>query len=132
VRHSFRRDHVVIEAHAEGRARAAESVAAEFTGDQPVISFNPVYLLDGLTAAAAGAAVTGSGGQGSEATSAAGQARDAGSPETAATEPEAGRIRLEFNSPAKPALITWTSDEERDGVSAFRYLLVPLRVPERT
>ena len=132
VRLSFRRDDVVIEAHAEGRARAAESVAAEFTGDQPVISFNPVYLLDGLTAAAAGAAVTGSGGQGSEATSAAGQARDAGSPDTAATEPEAGRIRLEFNSPAKPALITWTSDEERDGVPAFRYLLVPLRVPERT
>jgi len=132
VRLSFRRDHVVIEAHAEGRARAAESVAAEFTGDQPMISFNPVYLLDGLTAAAAGAAVTGSGGQGSEATSAAGQARDAGSPDTAATEPEAGRIRLEFNSPAKPALITWTSDEERDGVPAFRYLLVPLRVPERT
>jgi len=97
-----------------------------------MISFNPVYLLDGLTAAAAGAAVTGSGGQGSEATSAAGQARDAGSPDTAATEPEAGRIRLEFNSPAKPALITWTSDEERDGVPAFRYLLVPLRVPERT
>jgi DNA polymerase III sliding clamp (beta) subunit (PCNA family) len=131
VRLSFRGDHVVIEAHAEGRARAAESVAAEFTGDQPTISFNPVYLLDGLTAAAAGAAVTGSGGQGSGATSAAGQARD-GSPDTDTTEPEAGRIRLEFNTPAKPALITWTSDEERDGVPAFRYLLVPLRVPERT
>jgi DNA polymerase III subunit beta len=132
VRLSFSSDHVVIEAHAEGRARAAESVAGEFSGDQPVISFNPVYLLDGLTAAAACAAVTGSAGQGSAAASAAGQARDAGSPDTEATAPEAGRIRLEFNSPAKPALITWTSDEEREGVPAFRYLLVPLRVPERT
>jgi DNA polymerase-3 subunit beta len=126
VRLSFRGDHVVIEAHAEGRARAAESVAAEFTGDEPVISFNPVYLLDGLTAAAAGAAVTGSG------SAAAGQATEADSPDTDATPPEEGRIRLQFNTPAKPALITWTSDEERDGVPAFRYLLVPLRVPERT
>ena len=56
VRLSFRADRVVIEAHAEGRARAAESVAAEFSGDQPVISFNPVFLLDGLAAAASGAA----------------------------------------------------------------------------
>ncbi|HEX7992284.1 MAG TPA: DNA polymerase III subunit beta, partial [Streptosporangiaceae bacterium] len=129
VRLSFRSDHVVIEAHAEGRARAAESVAAEFTGDEPVISFNPVYLLDGLTAAAAGAAVTGSGGA---AASDAGQAAEADSPDTDATPPEKGRIRLQFNTPAKPALITWTSDEEREGVPAFRYLLVPLRVPERT
>ena len=30
VRLSFRSDSVVIEAHAEGRARAAESVAAEY------------------------------------------------------------------------------------------------------
>ena len=43
----------------------------------------------------------------------------------------AGRIRLEFNTAAKPALITWTTDEKRDGVPAFRYLLVPLRVAER-
>jgi DNA polymerase III subunit beta len=129
VRLSFRSDHVVIEAHAEGRARAAESVAAEFTGDEPVISFNPVYLLDGLTAAAAGAAVTGSG---VVAAGDAGRAREPDSPDTDATPPEEGRIRLQFNTPAKPALITWTSDEEREGVPAFRYLLVPLRVPERT
>jgi len=121
VRLSFRPDHVVIEAHAEGRARAAESVAAEFTGDQPVIAFNPVFLLDGLTAAAAGY------GAGADADAAdpggGGEAAGAGAP---------GRVRLEFNTQAKPALITWTADEERDGVPAFRYLLVPLRVPERT
>ena len=55
VRLSFRSDQVVIEAHAEGRARAAETVGADFAGDEPVISFNPHYLLDGLTAAAPGA-----------------------------------------------------------------------------
>jgi DNA polymerase-3 subunit beta len=133
VRLSFREDHVVIEAHAEGRATAAESVAAEFSGDEPVISFNPVYLLDGLTAAASGAAGAGSGGPGFAAAGDSAQASETerrvdGAAETAA----AGRIRLEFNTPAKPALITWTSDEERDGVPAFRYLLVPLRVPERS
>ena len=56
VRLSFRSDQVVIEAHAEGRARAAETVGADFSGDEPVISFNPYYLLDGLTAAAASGA----------------------------------------------------------------------------
>ncbi len=120
VRLSFREGHVVIEAHAEGRARAAESVAAEFSGDQPVISFNPVFLLDGLTAAASGSAGPG----------AAPDAERAEGAE-AASGGEPGRVRLEFNTPAKPALITWTSDEERDGVPGFRYLLVPLRVPER-
>ncbi|MDR2984624.1 MAG: DNA polymerase III subunit beta [Nocardiopsaceae bacterium] len=130
VRLSFSHDHVVIEAHAEGRARAAESVAAEFAGDEPVISFNPAYLLDGLTAAASGAAAAGSGGPGSASADGRG-AGDSGS----ARDPEPvgpGRVRLEFNTAAKPALITWTADEEHDGVPAFRYLLVPLRVPERT
>ena len=44
---------VVVEAQAEGRARAVETVAADFEGDEPVIAFNPHYLLDGLAAAAA-------------------------------------------------------------------------------
>jgi DNA polymerase-3 subunit beta len=106
VRLSFRPDHVVIEAHAEGRARAAETVGADFSGDQAVISFNPHYLLDGLTAAEAQSAAP-------------------------AGDSDVGRIRLEFNTPAKPALITWSADQQRDGVPALRYLLVPLRVPER-
>jgi DNA polymerase-3 subunit beta len=138
VRLSFHQDHVLIEAHAEGRATAAESVAAEFSGDQPVISFNPVYLLDGLTAAASGAAEAGSSGPGSASPSDADQPGDPGSVSDAARRGEdtagaagAGRIRLAFNTPAKPALITWTSDEERNGIPAFRYLLVPLRAPER-
>jgi DNA polymerase-3 subunit beta len=141
VRMSFAVDQVVIEAHAEGRARAAETVGAEFSGDQPVISFNPHYLLDGLTAAAAS-------GQGPATESEARELGEANEPgergepskpgtrvqrgERVAAEAENGRIRLQFNTPAKPALITWTADSERDGVPAFRYLLVPLRVPERS
>ena len=72
----------------------------------------------------------------------AGAAADGGEP-----PPEAGRIRLEFTSAAKPALITWASNDAdgpagetagdtaggggRDGPPAFRYLVVPLRVPVR-
>ncbi len=123
VRLSFAVDQVVIEAHAEGRARAAETVSAEFSGDQPVISFNPHYLLDGLTAAAAS-------GPGRAADDEPGVPGGPGEPVAAGAEN--GRIRLQFNTPAKPALITWTADAQRDGVPAFRYLLVPLRVPERS
>src|SRR5262249_33557928 len=134
VRLSFGSDHVVIEAHAEGRARAQETVGAEFSGDQPVISFNPHYLLDGLTAAAGSG--TGAGAAGEP-----GERREPGEPgepeepedpgEPVAAAAENGRIKLEFNTPAKPALITWTADSERDGVPAFRYPLVPLRRPAR-
>jgi DNA polymerase-3 subunit beta len=146
VRLSFGDGRVVIEAHAEGRARAAEAVEAEFYGDQPVISFNPHYLLDGLiAAAAAGEALrssgraegSGAGGAGSAGGAGAGAsgASGAGSGDEAA---QAGRIRLEFNTAAKPALLTWVEGGPEgdgaadDGVPAFRYLLVPLRVPERT
>ena len=140
VRLEFSPGTVVIEAHAEGRARAVEKVAADFEGDERVISFNPHYLLDGLGAAAAGAAAG------------AAAAGPPGRPARAAdngTEPppEAGRIRLEFTSPAKPALITWAGDDAAvttggtaagqaggsagDSPPAFRYLVVPLRVPVR-
>jgi DNA polymerase III subunit beta len=133
VRLTFGAGRLVIEAHAEGRARAAETVAADFAGDQPVMSFNPHYLLDGLIAAA------------SVGSSAATESSEDGPPagERAAGERAAersggaGRIRLEFNTPAKPALITWVDDgtDSHRGASGvvpeFRYLLVPLRVPER-
>jgi len=141
VRLSFGPDQVVIEAHAEGRARAAETVGATFSGDQPVISFNPHYLLDGLTAAAAsgvGAQAAGEPGEpgerGDQAQSGErAQPAEPGDPgERVAAEAENGRIRLEFNTPAKPALITWTADSARADHPAFRYLLVPLRVPERS
>lgn len=147
VRLSFGSDHVVIEAHAEGRARAQETVGAEFSGDQLVISFNPHYLLDGLTAAAGSGTGAGAAGEPGERRepreprepgepAEPGEPGDQGGPgepgERVAATAENGRIKLEFNTPAKPALITWTADSERDGVPAFRYLLVPLRVPARS
>jgi DNA polymerase III subunit beta len=116
VRLSFGPGQVMIEAHAEGRARAAETVGADFAGDEPVISFNPHYLLDGLTAAAAEAA---------EGQSAA-EVDPAGG-----NEPGAGRIRLEFNTRTKPALITRAPADDVGDAAAFRYVLVPLRVAER-
>jgi DNA polymerase III subunit beta len=119
VRLAFGSGNVVIEAHTDGRARATETVPAEFEGDERVISFSPHYLLDGLTAAAVAAA----------------------DPRFAAREQEEnerpadpGQIRLEFTSAAKPALITWAGDDGPDPAHpapAFRYLVVPLRVPAR-
>jgi DNA polymerase-3 subunit beta len=181
VRLSFAPGEVVIEAQAEGRARAVESVAADFEGDERVISFNPHYLLDGLAAAAAsGAGRPAAGPGGARAASAHGGASAAApgtaspgtaspgtaspgdeSPGTASPGDDAeagqhqpaqqGRIRLEFTSAAKPALITWASEvaqpegdsEEKgdlgaqtgrvrpEGTPAFRYLVVPLRAPVR-
>ncbi len=105
VQLSFRPDTVVIEARSDGRARAVESVPCQLTGAEQTISFNPHYLLDGLAAAALGRRA---------------EADDA-------AEQGVGRIRLDFTSPAKPALVTWAEDA-RPG-SAFRYLVVPLRAP---
>jgi DNA polymerase-3 subunit beta len=136
VRLSFGDGEVVIEAHAEGRARAAEKVGVEFVGDQPAIAFNPPYLLDGLIAAAAvGGAEQASAAAASSASS---SSASAGATAQGGQSADAGRIRLHFNTPAKPALITWVADgsaagaDESKTVPSFRYLLVPLRVPERT
>jgi DNA polymerase III subunit beta len=135
VQLTFRRDVVVIEAQSAGRARAMETVPARLTGADQVISFNPHYLLDGLTAAAQT------------------------SPAVLVDGQQAGQIRLQFTSPARPALITWLPGDrnehpaprgaaamEGNGASPadaalaasldgadqsdrppFRYLLVPLR-----
>jgi DNA polymerase III subunit beta len=136
VRLTFDQGTVALEAQTEGRARAVERVTASFHGDEPVISFNPQYLLDGLTAAAAGAgparhpAGAGGGGEDEAAAGASGPAAGAAT------------VRLEFTSPAKPALITVAGPPEdaedpgnaRDEVRArpaFRYLVVPLRSPAR-
>jgi DNA polymerase-3 subunit beta len=150
VRLTFSQGRAVIEAQTEGRARAVETVTASFHGDQPSISFNPHYLLDGLTAAAAAA-----GDAGTHATSA-----DEGGGEGHAPSHGGVWVRLEFTSPAKPALITPApagGDGEPQGEDvtptaaaadgaelpgtehaeatppppAFRYLVVPLRVPAR-
>ncbi len=130
VRLTFTDGRVVIEAHAEGRARAAETIAAQFAGDQPAIAFNPVYLLDGLVAAAVCAA---SDRGASDRGDSDGGDSEGGEAEEAAA---AGQIRLQFNSAARPALITWVSPGEAEpdaseAASGFRYLLVPLRVPDR-
>ena len=135
VRLTFGSGAVAIEAQTEGRARAMEKVTASFHGDEPAIAFNPHYLLDGITAAAA-----------------AGQARHAvrdGEDEPAGSghESTAGSatIRLQFTSAAKPALITLAGDDSADDGGkeaedsgakgqarpAFRYLVVPLRSPAR-
>ncbi len=158
VRLAFGAGEVVIEAQAEGRARAVESVPAEFTGDERTISFNPHYLLDGLTAAAAPGTVRQAPAPGTSrpaAPGANGPASAPGSAQAGEAPPEdgghvapahGGRIRLEFTSAAKPAVITWASEEipvagadggrSRDDGTAgrpeFRYLVVPLRVPVRT
>jgi DNA polymerase III subunit beta len=119
VRLEFGSGNVVIEARTDGRARASETVPADFEGDGRVISFSPHYLLDGLTAASAAAA-------GAAFTSREGQEAPPADP---------GQIRLEFSSPVKPALITWAGDKGPDPerpAPAFRYLVVPLRVPART
>lgn len=117
VRLTFGADGAVVEAQTEGRARAREAVPAEFEGDERVISFNPHLLLDGLAAAAAA------------------QPRKPGPDEdaTAVGSGDPVQIRLEFSTAAKPALITRAGDEGLPGdpTPAFRYLVVPLRVPAR-
>ena len=110
VRLSFEPGRVTIEAGTKGQARARETVAADFSGEESAIAFSPQYLLDGLAAALTAAAgapeAHGSGKADKDETSA----------------PAEGRIRLQFTSPTKPALIT-------GGESApdYRYLVVPLR-----
>jgi DNA polymerase III subunit beta len=119
VRLAFGSGNVVIEAQTDGRARAVETVPADFEGDERTISFSPQYLLDGLAAAAASAV---------PARQAAASSDDDEAP------PGPGRIRLEFTTAAKPALITWADDDgltPGDPTPAFRYLVVPLRVPAR-
>jgi len=132
VQLAFRSDVVVIEAQSDGRARAVESVPVGFAGADRVISFNPHYLLDGLAAAGL-----------------TGHAEPAGTGDDGSVAP--GRIRLQFTSPAKPALITWVSGDASEGAAEaedysvgdipgpgdaqteipadFRYLVVPLRTP---
>jgi DNA polymerase III subunit beta len=120
VRLAFDSGNVVIEAHTDGRARAIETVPAEFAGDERVISFSPHYLLDGLAAASAAAADP------------LFAAREHDDEDASPADP--GQIRLEFSTPAKPALITWAGDDGPDPAHpapAFRYLVVPLRIPER-
>jgi DNA polymerase III subunit beta len=106
VQLSFAPGQVTVGAGTQGQARARETLAADYAGDQPAIAFSPQYLLDGVVAAA----VPGTG------------------PDGAATE--TAQIRLRFTSPAKPAVITPVpGDPAAAGdTRGFRYLVVPQRL----
>jgi DNA polymerase-3 subunit beta len=134
VRLTFDSGAVAIEAQTEGRARAMEKVTASFRGDEPVIAFNPHYLLDGITAAAAAARPARHPAHDDQ--------NDPAGPGRESTG--SATIRLQFTSPARPALITLASDDGDDSGQeagdsgaegqarpAFRYLVVPLRSPVR-
>ena len=118
IRLSFEPGQVTIEAGTKGQARARETVAADFNGHETAIAFSPQYLLDGLAAAL---------------TAASGVPAPAPHAEDATPAPAEGRIRLQFTSPTKPALITghprMKGAAEAGGESTpdFRYLVVPLR-----
>ena len=116
ARLSFEPGRVTIEAGTKGQARARETVAAEFSGEESAIAFSPQYLLDGLAAAltaAAGPPEAHGSGKGDK-----GDKADKDETSAAAE----GRIRLQFTSPTKPALITGG-----ESPPDYRYLVVPLR-----
>jgi len=119
VRLSFGPGEVIIEAGAKGQARAREAVAADFSGDESAIAFSPHYLLDGLGAALAAATDTPSATQKSH--------DSAESEREGASPPAEGRIRLQFTSPTKPALITGSPRPGDESAPDYRYLVVPLR-----
>jgi DNA polymerase III sliding clamp (beta) subunit (PCNA family) len=103
-------------------------VAAEFSGEESAIAFSPQYLLDGLAAALTAAA--GAPAPGPAAADADGSAK----PDRDGTPVAApGRIRLQFTSPTKPALITGSPQVKAAGEMGgepapdYRYLVVPLR-----
>ncbi len=117
VQLSFAPGRVTVEAATPGRARARETVPAEFTGDEPAIAFSPHYLLDGVTAATPMGHGERQGADGHQ----------ADDDKTADQPPPVARIRLRFTSASKPAVITPLAAE--DGPGDFRYLVVPQRVP---
>jgi DNA polymerase III subunit beta len=141
VRLSFGHGKVTIEAGTEGQARARETVAADFTGEETAIAFSPHYLLDGLSAALI--AATGTSGaekaekpQKPEKTQKAERPQKAEKPQKAdpaqngddaGPGPEQARICLQFTSPTKPALITGSAGDGDDAALDYRYLVVPLR-----
>jgi DNA polymerase-3 subunit beta len=98
VQLSFAPGRVTVGAATQGQARARETVAADFTGDEPSIAFSPQYLLDGVIAATTT------------------------HPDESVSE--VAQVRLSFTSPAKPAVITPAPGTGSD----FRYLVVPQRV----
>jgi DNA polymerase-3 subunit beta len=137
VRLMFGSGAVAIEAGTQGRARARETVPAEFTGSEPEIAFSPHFLLDGIAAAGAAAA---------PAATRPAEADPDGAGDVQPSEPAdpseraSAVIRLEFSSATKPAVITGvrvrsappeSAGTEEPAAPDFRYLVVPLRAPAR-
>ena len=130
VRLSFGHGKVTIEAGTEGQARARETVNADFAGEETAIAFSPHYLMDGLGAALIAASGTPDKAQGSGKADPADQGEQAGqeqNAEKAPPVPDEARIRLQFTSPTKPALITGSTGNGDQPAPDYRYLVVPLR-----
>jgi DNA polymerase III subunit beta len=125
VRLSFEPGQVTIEAGTKGQARAREYVAADFSGEESAIAFSPQYLLDGLAGALTSAASSPPHAPGAEDAHDTDQPERDGNPSSSA--PAEGRIRLQFTSPTKPALITGRPRPDDDSAPDYRYLVVPLR-----
>ncbi len=127
VRLSFGHGKVTIEAGTEGQARARETVAADFSGEETAIAFSPHYLMDGLGAAliaATGASPAADKPQNSEKSQNPEKPQNSEKPSSI---PDEARIRLEFTSPTKPALITGSAGPGDQSAPDYRYLVVPLR-----
>ena len=130
VRLSFGHGKVTIEAGTEGQARGRETVNADFAGGQTAIAFSPHYLMDGLSAAliAASGAPDKAQGSGKADSADQGEQADQGqNAEKAPPVPDEARIRLQFTSPTKPALITGSIGNGGEAAPDYRYLVVPLR-----
>jgi DNA polymerase III subunit beta len=136
VRLSFGHGRVTIEAGTEGQARARETVDADFSGEETSIAFSPHYLMDGLGAAliaATGADKPQNTGKAhsSEKTQSSEKAHGGekaqGGENGGTSAPDEARIRLQFTSPTKPALITGSAGLGDESAPDYRYLVVPLR-----
>ena len=129
VRLSFGHGRVTIEAGTEGQARARETVAADFSGEETAIAFSPHYLMDGLGAAliaATGASPAADKPQNTEKSQNTEKAQNSEKARIPSI-PDEARIRLQFTSPTKPALITGSAGPGDESAPDYRYLVVPLR-----
>jgi len=129
VRLSFGHGQVTIEAGTEGQARARETVKADFVGEETAIAFSPHYLMDGLGAALIAAVDAPDKAQGSGKSDPAGPGEQTSKGQNAENGPvrDEARIRLQFTSPTKPALITGSAGNGDEPAPDYRYLVVPLR-----
>jgi DNA polymerase III subunit beta len=128
VRLSFGPGQVTIEAGTKGQARARETVAADFAGEESAIAFSPGYLLDGLGAALTAASSAPGAAEHQEDAENHAKAGKPGKPGKDGASPgQDGRIRLQFTGPTKPALITGSAKAGDESAPDYRYLVVPLR-----